>query len=206
MISLICPTARPDKMQANLKNWHDRANGFYYEVIIETGGTNAVEAINMAAKKTTGNILIVVSDDTDCPPAWHQSIMQTVHGKYDWILKTQDGIQPWIITMPIMDRAYYNRFGYIYHPDYIHMFCDTELSCVADLTGRRLTSSLMFRHNHYSVSGSKPDAISQRADSTWDQGKKVFIERYKRNFDLKPEDVKGKVSNQGMIDWIIKNG
>lgn len=169
------------------------------KTLINNNNKSAVDAINNAAKEAKGNILIVVSDDTDCMKDWDLFIMNNVHNKKDWILKTQDGTQPWIITMPIMDRTYYNRFGYIYYPEYKHMFCDTELTCVADITGRKIVSNLLFKHNHYSVTKEKPDEISRRADATWDYGEKLFLERYKRNFDLPP----GKpIQDKGMINWL----
>jgi hypothetical protein len=164
---------------------------------------SAVDAINNAAShwRADGDIFIVVSDDTEPCEHWDEKILNEVDGKVDWILKTQDGIQKWIITMPVMDRAYYNRFGYIYHPDYLHMFCDTELTCVADITRRKITSNLLFPHKHYSVTKNSPDAINKKADATWDQGEKLFLERYKRNFDLPPG---GRIQGQSMIDWLLK--
>lgn len=168
--------------------------------IIRNKNRSAVDAINNAAKLAKYDILMVVSDDTGVGYAgWDTMILQEVEGKTDWILKTQDGIQPWIITMPIMDRAYYNRFGYIYHPDYLHMFADTEMSCVADITGMKIKSNLLFPHKHYSVTKEQPDEINKKADSTWAQGEKLFLERYKRNFDLPP----GKpIEDNGMIRFL----
>lgn len=171
-----------------------------YPKLIINKNRSAVDAINNAAKVASGDILMVVSDDTACPVDWDIFIMSAPQGKTDWILKTQDGIQPWIITMPIMDRTYYNRFGYIYHPDYQHMFCDTELTCVADLTGRKITSNLLFPHKHYSVTKEQPDAINKKADATWAQGEKLFLERSKRNFDLK--ETPGQIQDKGMINWL----
>lgn len=160
---------------------------------------SAIDAINNAAKIAKGDVLMVISDDTEPCDAWIEYIYHEANGKTDWILKTQDGIQPWIITMPIMDRVYYNRTGYIYHPDYLHMFCDTELTCVADITGRKITSNLLFPHKHYSVTKEHRDELHVRNDDTWKQGEKLFLERYKRNFDLP----KGKpIQDKWMIDWL----
>lgn len=169
--------------------------------IIINKNKSAVDAINRGAEASHGDILIVVSDDTDCPAQWDQALFSYVNTKRDWILKTQDGIQRWIITMPIMDRDYYNRFGYIYHPDYLHMFCDTELTCVADITGRKITSNLTFKHNHYSVMKEQPDEVNKKADATWTHGEKLFLDRYHRNFDLPPG---GKIQDMGMINWLKK--
>jgi glycosyltransferase involved in cell wall biosynthesis len=145
----------------------------------------AVDAINKAAEVATGDILLVLSDDFKCPEQWGKKLIEATEGKEDWIAKTPDGIQDWMITMPIMDRKFYNRFGYVYFPEYLHMFCDTDLSCVADLTACRINLDIKFDHNHYSIGKSEKDEVSKKADKTWAQGEKLFIERYKRNFDLK---------------------
>lgn len=172
-----------------------------YPTAIVNKNRSAIDAINNAAKIVDGDIIMVVSDDTDCFINWDVQLVGILYDKTDFILKTQDGIQPWIITMPIMDRAYYNRFGYIYYPGYKHLFCDTELTCVADITGRKLTSNLLFPHNHYSIGKSVKDEISVRADATNAEGEKLFIERYKRNFDLPKGN---KIEDKGMIDWLLK--
>lgn len=224
MISIIHPSrGRPQKSLQTIRKWREMAENYikvipvvdfddsklpeYQEIYSITGltissGASAITAINLGAKKAIeygASILIVVSDDTDCPEHWDTQILNTVKGRKDWILKTQDGTQPWIITMPIMDTIYYNRFGYIYHPEYKHCFPDTELTCVADITGRKIKSDLLFKHNHYSVTKEKPDEVSKRADATWDQGEKLFLERYKRNFGLPP----GKpIEDMSMINWL----
>ena len=176
-------------------------NGHFpqYKLVSESN-RSAIDAINNAAKVATGNILIQIADDFDCPPNWGKQIIEATQGKTDWILKTPDGIQKWIITLPIMDRTYYNRFGYIYFPEYLHMFCDTELSCVADLTGRKIESNIQFTHNHYSIGKSVKDEVSDRADKTWSQGEKLFLQRYKENFGL--VNPPGKITNQNYLNWI----
>lgn len=183
---------------------HKEYTGLFLGNVIVNKNRSAIDAINNAAKIATGDILVQMADDFDCPENWGLKILEATQGKTDWVLKTQDGLQPWMITLPIMDRTYYNRFGYVYNPEYLHMFCDTELSCVADLTGRRITSDLMFRHNHYSTVGDKrpQDETSRRADATWNQGEKVFLERYRRNFDLKLKDMPGKITDQNYLRWI----
>lgn len=155
-----------------------------HDVVISHDNQNAVQAINAGAREAKCDIMIIVSDDTEPISNWALELKQVIQDERDFILKTQDGIQPWIITMPVLDRIYYNRFGYIYHPDYSHCFCDTELSCVAELTGRLMVSNLLFPHNHYSVGGGEKDSVSEKADATFESGKKIFIERKKNNFDL----------------------
>lgn len=170
-----------------------------YKLVVSKN-KSAVEAINNAAKIATGDLLVVVSDDTECFPGWDTAILKEVEGKTDFILKTKDGIQDYIITNPILDRTYYNRTGYIYHPSYQHLFADTELTCVADLLNRKIKSNLMFKHNHYSVNGTAPDDLHKRNDATWKQGEENFIKRYRNNFDL--INPPGRISDTSMNNWL----
>jgi len=162
-----------------------------YEQVIVNPNRSAVDAINAAAKIATGDIMIVLSDDTDCPDNWAELIENEVRGKKDFVLRVEDGIQPWLITAPILDRAYYNRFGYVYNPMYRHMFVDCEFTHVAFGLDRVIKSNLLFPHLHYSVKKLKiqPDEINHRADRTTTEGRNTYIERFKRGFDLPGFDV-----------------
>jgi glycosyltransferase involved in cell wall biosynthesis len=225
MISILHPSRqRPDKSLHTLTKWLNNAKTKVeviisldeddptlgvYEMnntdnvkIIINPNRSAVDAINNAAKAATGDIFIVVSDDTDCPQGWDQKIINATEGRTDWILKCPDGIQKWIITMPVMDRIYYNRFGYIYYPEYKHMFCDTDMTCVADLLCRRMDVHVPFPHLHYSAGKGTKDVLNERCDATWEQGEKLFIERAKQNFGIKPEDVKGQITDHGYRRWM----
>lgn len=160
----------------------------------------AINEVGPIAKQH--DIILVLSDDTDCFENWDLALLKEVEGKTDWILKTQDGIQPYIITMPVMDRAYYNRTGYIYHPDFQHLFCDTYLTCVADITGRKITSNLLFKHNHYSVNGTPPDDLHKRNDATWKQGQETFIKLMKQF----TRQERARIKDPGMRSWLRNHG
>lgn len=153
--------------------------------VIKNTNRSAVEAINFAATRATGDILIVVSDDTDCPEHWDTLLLKELEGKSDFCAKTDDGLQPTLITMPIMDRIYYERYGYVYHPEYKHMFVDQELTAVAMMTGKYIKLDLGFPHNHYSTGKTLKDGLNARNDSTWRQGENLFNERLKTNFGIK---------------------
>lgn len=183
----------------------DPEKALYYHLflgrrVIHKDNRSAIDAINNAAKETIGDIIVVMSDDFDCPPQWATALLRLTEGKTDWIAKTPDGIQSWIITLPIMDRVYYQRFGYIYYPEFRHLFSDTEMTCVADLLQRKISLDIQFKHNHYSTGATKKDSVSERADSTWGQGEALFIERARKNFDL--IDPPGKIMDEAYNNWI----
>src|ERR1051325_1576707 len=145
-ITVIHPSrGRPKEAFITACKWRDRADSeFEYILSIDNddkslqsyisifydygptglGHTNhnktAIEAINHAAKIATGDLLVVISDDFDCPEHWDTLLLTELAGKSDFCVKTDDGLQPTLITLPIMDRIYYERYGYVYHPSYLH--------------------------------------------------------------------------------------
>lgn len=200
---------RPEQAYNTACKWRDNAdNGFEYILSLDSDdkslndyfklfdnfGINAkgctyenksaIEAINKAAKLATGDMLIVISDDTDCFNVWDTSLTVMCYSRKDYVAKTNDGLQPTLITMPIMDRTYYERYGYIYHPNYVHMFCDQELTAVAIMTGKYIKLPLTFEHLHYSTGKTPKDALNIKNDHTWSQGEALFNERLKTNFGI----------------------
>lgn len=174
---------------------------------------SSVEAINNGLfnsllRIAPDQIIMVVSEDLDCFKGWDTALIELTNGKTNWVLKTQDGIQDYIITQPIMDGVYYDNLlklqGGLYHPGFKHLFCDSFLTCQADILGRKITSKLMFRHNHYSHSGGKegPDELHKRNDATWAQGEELFIKLISQ---YSIED-RRKISDPGMKNWLRRKG
>lgn len=158
----------------------------YPNIRIEVNNnTNAVQAINNAAAVSMGDILMVVSDDTDCPEKWDNIILDATEGHKDFVLKVKCGIQKRIITMPILDRVYYNRDQRIYNPIYRHSWSDTEFTEVAHLRGRVIVrNDIMFRHLHPEFTKEPKDELYLRNDKTHDEDRHIFEERKRINFGL----------------------
>ena len=165
------------------------------DVTIKYNNNNsAMQAINVVAPDSKGNLIVVVSDDFDCFEGWDEYLLSHLQGDSDYIVKTSDGYMNsnWLITLPIMDRAYYNRFGYIYHPDYKHMWSDTEMTTVGHMLGKIIdlqNSNAVFKHRHYTINEMQKDAVIEKNDATWNQGKSLFLERFDRDFDLPAEQI-----------------
>lgn len=192
----------------------DRSQGEYLRIfdkacrVHNDFNISAIQAINNGAKQASGDLFIIVSDDFDCPKNWDTNLLNYLKGKSDFVVKTYDGLQPWIMTLPIMDRAYYERFGYVYYPGYKHMFCDTEMSHVADLLNKTIIVPMTFNHNHYTQPGGlKRDAITTKNDRTWAQGEKLYLERLYRNFDIPDIEIKGVLRcNKEHMNWLASKG
>lgn len=143
-----------------------------------------VVQVNYAALHCDGDLLIAVSDDFGCPQHWDTLLLDALEGKQDYIVKTQDGLQPFIITLPIMDRVYYERFGYIYHPSYVHLYGDEELAEVGKMLGKTVTLPIKFPHRHYSTGAMKKDATNVANDSNYGRDGDNFKQRKMLNFPI----------------------
>jgi hypothetical protein len=156
---------------------------FTKSTILVNPNTNVVEASNIAGKHADGHIIVLMSDDFLCPMHWDDILAGIFSENVCVLLKTYDGVQKWIVTLPIMDMSYYLTQGHIYHPDYKHMFCDTDMTHLADISGKLLVrNDITFTHAHYSTGATDKDEVNQKADSTWAQGEGVYLDRVRNNF------------------------
>jgi glycosyltransferase involved in cell wall biosynthesis len=185
------------------KDYKNIRSGIFSPTTLVSDNRYCVGAINNGAKASTGKILMVASDDFDeWPKGWDTLIRKALKGYKCKLLKTNDGSQQWIATLPIMDRALYEKLGYIYNPLYKHMFCDTDLSSVCDLIGATVYRlDIIFKHNHYTKLKNK-DAINQRNDATWSEGEAIYLKRFKQNFGLSKDEIKGKIKDTHHKEWV----
>jgi len=189
----------------------------YDDIIIETlaiacinDNSCIVDAVNRAAAISKGKVLIVISDDISCLKNWddtiynifkdlHKEERNLVEGV---VLKTFDGQEQWIVTVPIVDRAWYEREGCIYQPGYTHMFCDTDLTHKAELLGCLVfRNDILFKQDH-----TKKDAGNIRADNTWNQGQEFYFQRIKQKFGLPADTNVWKLGDHAKahINWCLE--
>lgn len=174
---------------------------FHAEQIIVNNNRSVVDAINNCAKAINFDILVVISDDFECPLHWDDILLNAIGDKTDFVLKTYDTTQQWIVTLPIMDKVYFNQFNYVYYPEFKHMFCDTWLTHVADIEKKLIIrNDIVFPH----VTGiTNNDAINQRNNSTWGQGMQLYFDlvknNYPNNYDLTQPNA------TAHINWLKKH-
>lgn len=173
-------------------------------MVCSSDTTNVVEAANSGASICKGDILVLVSDDFECYPDWDIDLINHFTEHKNNVLKTNDGLQGWIVTLPIMDREYYESCGYIYYPEYKHMFCDTEMTHKAELEGKlHKRMDLLFKHNHYTQGETKKDEVNDKANATWEHGEKIYLERVKNCFGIPNVDYLD-ISDAQSILWLRK--
>ena len=167
--------------------------GVYHHMVQENPQDGyVVGATNAAAKYTTGDVLIYLSDDFDCPEKWDKLIMDKMNPGIPQILKVDDCLLPMgaaILTIPIMTREFYDKFGYFFYPEYKSMFCDEDLYNVARiLDALVIAPDLKFPHRHPSNGKKefrgKNDETYKRSYAMMKQGRVLHNNRRKANYGL----------------------
>lgn len=171
------------------------------KILVDINNNNScIKAINNTAEKCLkddDDIIMVVSDDFDCEKNWDEKILNTIGNSIDFVLKTYDGTEGWIVTLPILDYIYYKRFFHIYNPIYRHLFCDTELTHVAEITGH-----LIIDNNIKFIQTFINDNQKKNTDLSWKDGEFIYISRVKKQFDLDDSEIVQELSYKPHIDWL----
>jgi hypothetical protein len=146
--------------------------------VIITPSRSCVGAVNEAAKAATGDILIVVSDDFECPLDWDRIVVRNMDMSTPCALHVDDGITNFsrIMTIPIINRQLYEVLGYVYHPAFVSMWADNHLYEVVSIKGKIVIVEDVFQHNHYINGKRKKDATDNNHGSTekYNEGKVIF--------------------------------
>jgi hypothetical protein len=211
MISLLHPSrSRPNKAFRTATNWLDKSSEsfpiehivsvdiddpfiddyfhlFGSEKVIINSNRGIVEAVNHAAKKSTGQILVYMSDDFDCPQDWDMLLIEKLsyickmRSTNKIILRVNDcskahRLKLPVLTIPIMTKHLYHALGYFMFPEYLSMHADNDLYFT---TKRFLIEcpEIKFPHLHHSEGHGQNDNIYQRNEANWNQGAEIFNRR-----------------------------
>ena len=82
--------------------------------LVVNANRSIVDAVNAAARDSTGDVLIVVSDDFGCPEGWDRALASVIGDRRDVAVLVHDGIAGRIMTLPILGRALYETLGYVF--------------------------------------------------------------------------------------------
>ena len=136
-----------------------------------------IEAINADIPNDDWDILVLISDDMIPEVAGFDDIIRQKMIEHfpdtDGVLWFFDGWRRDLNTLCIIGRKYYERFGYIYHPDYKSFWCDAEFTEVATALKKQVfIDQVIIRHLH-------PDIVMQDK-ATYEKFAK-FLPEYSNN-------------------------
>lgn len=185
-VQLIVSLDHSDKDLMKYAELYDEAKPITYLI---SNNNSVVEATNRAANSSSGDILLYLSDDFKCPDNWGQLVLKEFEGEdRPLLIKVDDCLQKFhvpVLTIPIMNRALYERLGYFWHPGYRSMFVDEDLYWTAEKIGAlKNCEHLKFPHEHCSIGKCENDETYQRSAANWDQGKAFYTQRKLAGFPL----------------------
>jgi hypothetical protein len=150
-----------------------------------------VHALNRDLDKVQAwnwQILLTISDDQWAEKkGWDTLMKEQMPKDLDASLWTFDGRQRRINTQEILGRTYFERFHYVYYPQYRSFFCDDEATRVAGRLGKQVVvDEVWFKHFHYGwdLTHFARDATYRRAEVHFQHDLQLFTERAAADFFL----------------------
>jgi hypothetical protein len=184
-------TMTPGDIQRAIKNiTHTTA---WSEIYYGTSKTK-IEAVNadMNSVSWPWDIVVVVSDDMRPQIKGYDDVLRS-HMMANFpdtngILWVNDGTQgEKLNTISIMGRTMYTSFGFLYHPDYKSLFCDTEFTdlCKGSLASKcRYIPYVLIRHEHPGTGfPERNDALYARNQRYWTEDMYTYISRKTYEYD-----------------------
>lgn len=163
----------------------------YSNLEVEFGNSKTkIEAINSSIENKNFDILLLASDDMiPIEQGYDQIIIDSMcrsFSDFDGIVWFNDGVQQnRLNTLCILGRKYYNRFGYIYNPEYKSLWCDAEFTLVGNMLGRqKYFDHIIIKHEHHSVTGENLDSIYVKNETYENEDRETFLRRKSKQFEL----------------------
>jgi hypothetical protein len=149
-----------------------------------------IDAINADLSGETFDILLLASDDmTPIKKGYDTIIKQKMVEHYpdtDGVLWFNDGYQgKKLNTLCILGKKYYDRFNYIYYPEYISVWCDNEFMNVGNILGKQTYfDEVIIQHQHPDWGYGKRDEIHSLNAKHESHDRDLFYKRKKENFKI----------------------
>lgn len=162
-------------------------NVFYYFGNSKT----KIEAVNADLDKINDWDIILLASDDMIPQVkgYDQVIIEKMKKHFpdtDGVLWFNDGHQKEKLnTLCILGKKYYNRFGYIYNPEYKSMWCDNEFMSVANILGKqKYFPEVIIKHEHPDIGFGGRDQIHIDNVKNESYDKSIFLKNKSNNFGL----------------------
>ena len=153
---------------------------------------NKIHAINRDMIAPSFHILVLISDDMR-PVIQNFDDIIAAHfdvffPDFDGMLNFNDGMRkdwPQLCTLTVYGYKYYQRFGYIYNPEYENVYCDNEQTEVGRLLGKiKDIDTVIIRHEWNSVEFQDELRKRTELEKNYKKDHETYLKRKERHFDL----------------------
>jgi hypothetical protein len=153
--------------------------------------TSKISAVNRDMEKFNDwDILLLASDDMIPIYKGYDTIiiekMTELYSDTDGVLWFNDGFQgKKLNTLSILGKKYYDRFGYIYNPEYLSVWSDVEFMDVANILQKQTYFDLIIiKHEHPDWGYGNRDKVHELNSRHNLIDEEIYYKRKKNNFNL----------------------
>ena len=180
-----------DDESMNPSDVEDIFNTFKNIKVVYGTSNSKIHAVNRDIELVNDwDIVLLASDDMTPKVKGYDNIirnkMKEFYSDTDGILWFNDGhMGNKLNTLCILGKKYYDRFGYIYHPEYKSVWSDNEFMLVGNLLGKQTYfEQVIIEHEHPDWGYGSRDEIHQINSKNENQDKLLFTKRKDKNFYL----------------------
>lgn len=148
---------------------------------------NKIDACNRDIPNDGWKVSILISDDMEPQiQGFDRIILEDMNNHFpdlDGVLNYNCGghAYPVVMVMSVVGNVYYKRFNFIYHPDYVSLFCDEEQTAIARLLNKIVDiDNKIIKHDWIAIK----DSLRKYTETFYQRDKLVFESRKQRGFPL----------------------
>lgn len=184
-------TCDDDDLTMNNKTVKDMLSGYKNLKVIYDKSKSKIDAVNRDMNLAPEYDIILLASDDMIPQikGYDNIIREDMEDNFpdtDGVLWYNDGFQKdKLNTLCILGKKYYERFNYIYYPEYKSTWSDNEFMDVANLLGRQVYfDDIIIKHEHPDWGFGSSDVIHNEnvKNVSWDR--QLFLNRKKIKFGL----------------------
>lgn len=179
-----------DDLEMNNKETESILKKFDSLIYFYGNSKNKIEAINTDINNVSDWDIILLASDDMIPimKGYDELIVNRMIQFFpdtDGVLWFNDGNRKDLNTLSIMGKKYYDRFNYIYNPEYKSTWCDNEFTDVANLLGKqKYFDEVIIKHEHPDWGYGKRDSIHIQNSINESHDRSVYLKNKLVNFGL----------------------
>jgi len=151
--------------------------------VIQKEDGYSVGAWNLGARECIGDIIIQLSDDWECPPAWDEMIEKRIDISKPQVLRISDGYRKdELICMAILTRKYYEQNG-LFNPRFRNAYSDSDFTFRAQKNAAIVDArDIIIAHHHPFFENRPLDATYERVNDPEERkrAKEIFDEIHQK--------------------------
>jgi|TARA_R100000030_G_scaffold100842_2_gene94935 hypothetical protein len=173
-----------------IKNYLESLKSNGIDLVYHYGNSKTkVEACNANLDGESADVILLISDDMALQQDNYDDIILSDFAKYlpdyDGGIKYHDGLRDDVLmTLPVIGWKFYEKYGYIYNPEYTSVYCDTEQTNVLMLLNKlAVSTTCIAKHEWTSQPFDELHARNENAQMYQKDGE-IFYRNQSMNFNV----------------------